>query len=109
MMDADIRLNILVFAQRGLLFAAPPNLRAMTCGWSGTNISVRFVFDGPISEDDEESARIVGTEVISAFPSPWTLTEEIVRLDYPGDIRSHALPLWVYARKETTTEGLPIY
>ncbi len=109
MTDADIRLNILSFAQRGLLFAVPPNLSALTCGSSGTNVSVRFVFDGPISEDDEESARIVGTEVISGFPSPWTLTEEIVRLDYPGDVRSDALPLWVYARKKTTTEGLPIY
>ncbi|WP_292066205.1 hypothetical protein [Brevundimonas sp. UBA7664] len=109
MTDADIRLNILIFAQRGLLFAVPPSLRAMTCGWSGTTVNVRFVFDGPISEDDKESARIVGTEVVAGFPSPWTLTEEIVRLDYPGDLRSDALPLWVYARKETTTEGLPIY
>lgn len=109
MTDADIRLNILIFAQRGLLFAVPPTLRAVTCGWSGTNVKVRSVFDGPISEDDEESARMVGTEVVAAFPLPWTLTEEIVRLDYPADLRSEALPLWVYARKETTTEGLPVY
>lgn len=109
MTDADTRLNILIFAQRGLLFAVPPSLRAMTCGWSGTNVNVRFVFDGPISDDDEESARIVGTEIIAGFPAPWTLTEEIVRLDYPGDLRSGALPLWVYARKEKTLDGLPIY
>ena len=56
MTDTDIRRTIVIFAQRGLLFAVPPSLRAMTCGWSGTNVSVRFVFDGPISEDDEESA-----------------------------------------------------
>lgn len=107
MTDADIRLNILLCAQSGLLFAVSPSLRAMTCGWMGTNVAVRFVFDGPISEDDEESARIVGTEVIAAFPSPWTLTEEIVRLDYPADLRRDALPLWVYARKEATANGAP--
>ena len=109
MTDADIRLNILIYAQRGLLFAVPSSLRAMTCGWNGTNVAVRFVFDGPISEGDEESARIAATEVIAAFPSPWTLTEEIVRLDYPADLQADALPLWVYARKEPTTEGMPIY
>lgn len=109
MTDADIRLNILLLAQRGLLFAVPPNLRAITCGWSGTTVNVRIVFDGPISNDDEESARMVGTEVVAGFPSPWTVTEEFVRLDYPADLRSDALPLWVYARKETTSEGLPLY
>ncbi|WP_313003155.1 hypothetical protein [Brevundimonas sp.] len=108
MTDADIRLNILLGAQSGLLFAVPPSLRAMTCGWSGTNVAVRSVFDGPIGDDDEETVRIVGTEIVAAFPPPWTLTEEIVRLDYPADLRPDALPLWVYARKEVTIDGVPI-
>lgn len=109
MTDAHIRLNLLIFTQRALLFAVPPSLRAVTCGWEGTKVTLRFLFDGPISEDDAESARIVGTEVVAGFPAPWTVCEEIERVDCPADLRPAALPLWVYARKERTTEGADIY
>lgn len=109
MTDAEIRLNLLIITQRALLFAVPPTLRAVTCGWQGTEVKLRFLFDGPISEDDDESARMVGTEVVAGFPSPWTLAEEIERLDHPADLCSGALPLWVFARKEKTTERAGLY
>jgi hypothetical protein len=109
MTDADIRLRLLVSAQRALLFAVPPSLRAVTCGWQGTELKLSFIFDGPISEDDEESAQIVGTEVIADFPSPWTISEQIERLDHPADLRPSALPLWVFARKEKTSDGVSLY
>ncbi|WP_349312951.1 hypothetical protein [Brevundimonas subvibrioides] len=97
MTDADIRLNLLLSVQGALLFAVPPTLRAVTCGWQGTEVKLRFVFDGTITEDDEEGARIVGIEVVAAFPSPWTLDEEIERLDHPADLKPGALPFWVFA------------
>lgn len=109
MTDADIRLNLLLSVQAALLFAVPPTLRAVTCGWQGTEVKLRFVFDGPITEDDEEGARIVGTEVVAAFPPPWTLAEEIKRVDHPADLKAGALPLWVFARKEYTTKGASLY
>ena len=109
MTAADIRLNLLIFRQRALLFAVPPTLRAVTCGWQGTEVKLRFLFDGPISEDDEESARIVGSEVVAGFPAPWTIDDEIERLDHPADLRSRALPLWLFARKEKTTDGADLY
>ncbi|HYC74661.1 hypothetical protein [Brevundimonas sp.] len=109
MNDADIRLRLMVSTQRALLFAVPPSLRAVTCGWQGTEVKLRFIFDGPISEDDQEGAQIVGTEVIADFPSPWTIAEEIERLDHPTDLRAGALPLWVFARMEKTTGGVSLY
>jgi hypothetical protein len=108
MTDTDIRIQLLLSVQRALLDAVPATLRAVTCGWAGTEITLQFLFDGSISEDDEESMRMAGTEVIADFPAPWTMAEEIVRFDYPGDLHSRTLPLWAYARKEKTSEGKPL-
>jgi len=106
--DPEIRIQLLLSVQRALLEAVPPALRSVTCGWEGTEIKIQFLFDGEISEDDAESARMAGTQIIANFPSPWTLVEEIERCDYPTDLRSRALPLWTYARKEKTSEGDPL-
>ncbi len=96
----DIRATLLLSVQRALLGAVPHNLRAVTCDWDGTEIKLRFVFDGEIAEENYEHAQIVGTEVVSDFPAPWTISEDIVRLDYPGGICPGALALWAYLRKE---------
>jgi hypothetical protein len=80
--------------------AVPHNLRAVTCDWEGTEIKLRFVFDGEITEENYEHAQTVGTEVVADFPSPWTVNENIVRLDYPDGVRPGALALWAYLRKE---------
>ena len=102
--DTELRISLLLSLQRALLDAVPPSLRSVTCDWERTEIRLQFLFDGEISEDDEETARIAGTEVIADFPSPWT-----ERYDYPADLRRRALPLWAYARKEATTEGVPLF
>ena len=94
---------LLLSAQRALLGQIPPSLRAVTAEVSGTEVRLRFVFDGPISEDDMDSAQFTGTEVIADFPSPWTIEGQIVRLDYPADVRDGALQHWVYLRKERVT------
>lgn len=109
MTDTDIRLRLLTSTQRALLFAVPASLRAVTCGWQGTEVKLLFIFDGPISEDDRECAQIVCAEVIADFPPPWIIAEEIERLDHPTDLREGALPLWVFARMEKTTDGVSLY
>lgn len=98
--DDNFRIRLLLSLQGALLGAVPPTLRSVTCGWEGTEIKLLFLFDGVISEHDEECARIVTTEVIADFTAPWTIAEEIERRDYPADRRDRALPLWVYARQE---------
>ncbi|MEP6564349.1 MAG: hypothetical protein ABJB10_04375 [Mesorhizobium sp.] len=96
----DIRSTLLLSVQRALLGAVPQNLRAVTCGWEGTEIKLRFVFDGEIAEATWDDARIVGSEVVADFAAPWTISEDFVRLDYPNDMGPGALALWAYRRKE---------
>ena len=109
----EIRTRLLLSLQRALLGAVPPALRQVSCGWSGTEITLRFVFHGPISDADRETAQIVGSEVIADFPDPWTITEDIIRLDQPrreakrsGDDSDSGLasnresPLLAYLRQE---------
>jgi hypothetical protein len=91
---------LLLSVQRALLGVIPPSLRAVTAEASGTEVRLRFVFDGPIDEDDLDSAHIAGTEVVADFPSPWTIDDQLVRLDYPADVREAALQHWAYLRKE---------
>jgi hypothetical protein len=96
----DIRASLLLSVQRALLGAVPGSLRAVTCHWEETEIKLRFVFDGEIDDDDYEAAGIVGSEVIADFPAPWTICEDIVRVDYPGSLCSQPVVLWAYRRKE---------
>jgi hypothetical protein len=100
MLMPDTRTALLLSLQRALLGAVPHSLRAVTCNWEGTKIKLRFVFDGEIDEEDYETAGIVGTEVIADFPAPWTICEDIVRVDYPGTLCPRPLALWAYRRKE---------
>ena len=100
----DIRTALLLSVQRALLGAVAPDLRAVSCGWAGTEITLRFVFDGEIAEANTEAAQIVGAEVIADFPAAWTIREDIVRLDYPADLRPGALAHWAYLRKEEAAE-----
>jgi hypothetical protein len=102
----SIRLRLSV--QSALLGAVPAALREVSCGWEGTEIKLRFVFDGKIDPDDIESARIVGTEVVADFSAPWTVSEEIIRIDYPNDLSGGSKSgdmLIAYRRKEHSTDG----
>jgi hypothetical protein len=89
--------------QRALIGAVPANLRQVSCGMEGHQIKLLFVFDGEISPEDYESARVVGTDVTADFYSPWTVVEEITRLDFPEDLRkiaSDTKMMLAYQRKE---------
>ena len=100
--ETTVRQRLLLSVQRALLGAVAAPLREVSCGWSGQKIKLRFVFDGEIHPDHYESSQIVGSEVIGDFPAPWTISEEILRLDYPADLserREDAMML-AYLRKE---------
>jgi hypothetical protein len=88
----SIRLRLAV--QSALLGAVPAALREVSCGWEGAEIKLRFVFDGKIDPDDIESAR--------------TVSEEIIRIDYPNDLSGGSKSgdmLIAYRRKEHSTDG----
>jgi hypothetical protein len=63
MIETSVRQTLLLSVQRALLGAVPAALREVSCGWSGQEIKLRFVFDGEIHPDDYESSQIVGSEV----------------------------------------------
>jgi hypothetical protein len=73
----------------------------------GDIIRLRYIFDGPISEDDQEGASVAGAEVIADFSAPMTIAEEVMRLDHPLPLSGRTLKHRVYERKEATTSGQP--
>ena len=103
---AQMRVRLLLSIQRALLGAVPATLREVTCRWEGTEVKLRFVFDGEIDPHDYSGAQIAGTEVIADFSEPWTISEEIVRIDYPTDLREWRPAgnmVLAYQRKEPST------
>lgn len=94
--------DVLLSTQRALLGAVPASLRAVTCGWTDEKITLRFIFDGPVNESDEGDMQVVGTEVVADFSAPMCIAEEIIRVDYPGELAPYLLRAWVYMRKERT-------
>jgi hypothetical protein len=101
--SAQIRMHLILSVQRALLGAVPATLREVACGWEGTEVKLRFVFDGEIDPDDYADAQIAGTQVIADFLEPWTISEEIVRIDYSTDLREGRPAgnmFLVYQRKE---------
>lgn len=103
--DRFIMTELRLSLQRALVGAVPPSLRAVTCGWAGTEVQIRYIFDGPINPDEHEDMLCVGTEVIADFPSPWTIDEQAVRVDHPESLAPHLLRAWAYMRKEAPPQA----
>ena len=103
-LDELLRAELLLSLQRALVGAVPASLRAVTCDWTETTITLRYIFDGPVDPFDEEDMRVVGAEVISDFPPEVALDEQIVRADHPAGLMPHFLRAWAYMRKEGPTE-----
>ena len=103
-LDQLLRAELLLSLQRALVGAVPASLRAVTRDSTETSITLRYVFDGPIDYDDEESMRVVGAEVASDFPPDVAIDEQIVRSDHPTGLTPHFLRAWAYMRKEEPTE-----
>lgn len=92
--DAELRLVL----QMALLGEVGPRLRAVGYARRGEDVEVRFWFDGPVSDEDRESASVAVTEVIAALPVDVRVFEEVVRCDAPTRIPSGD-PL-VFRRRE---------
>jgi hypothetical protein len=89
-------------AQRALWGNVPRTLRAASVERQGTKIRCRFIFDGAASEEDRETVGLVGTSIISDYPPQFTLDEEFLELQAPGQM-TH-LQYLVFLRFEDDTE-----
>ncbi len=95
--EEELWTEMLLSAQKALLGAVGPNLRGCTIGWTKTKITWLCYFDGPMSDEDKELMRCVGTEIIADFPD-MMIEEKMVRLDAPKKMKK--LQGWAYVRKE---------
>lgn len=83
---------------RALWGEVSPALRAAMITWDEKKVHLYFYYDGKISEEDNESAECIATEVIADFTG-YQLEVDILRWDYPKPIpQGHAE--MVYMRRE---------
>ena len=85
-------------AQRALLGNITKNTRTISALLEGDSTTLNFFYDGIISEDDEENASIVETEIIADLDDSTVVHTAVTRLDYPEPIKSNGFLL--YLRKE---------
>lgn len=85
--------------QRALLGKVTPNIRGIIALLDGSQIYLTFYYDGDISENDEENASEIETEVIADFDDKYTILTQVKRLDFPQRIKLDNGFL-VYLRKE---------
>src|SRR5688572_7154269 len=97
--ELAFRRDLLLTAQVALLGEVSSSIRAVTIGWSTTEIRLRAIVDGLPFDDDVDSMECVGTEIIASFPQH-QIAVEVVRLDAPAPLEPHNLKAWVYSRKE---------
>ena len=102
-LDQLLRADLLLSLQRALVGAVPASLRAVTCDWGETKITLRYIFDGPANPYDADTLLAVGAEVASDFRDTVALDEQIVRVDHPAGLAPHFLRAWAYMRKEGPT------
>jgi len=95
--NIELRRDLLLHLQVALLGMVPPNLRAVTLGWSHNGIEGKFYFDGPVSSVEQELVSEVETEVIAGFPDH-AVEFSSVRFDAPD--KPPILKAWVYYRQE---------
>lgn len=102
-LDQLLRADLLLSLQGALLGVVPASLRAVTCDWAETRITLRYIFDGPVHPDDADGMMAVGAEVAADFRGTVALDEQIVRADHPAGLERHFLRAWAYMRKEEPT------
>lgn len=91
-------------AQEALLGAITPNIRHIFIGLIDKTIQFIVIFDGEISEDDEDNMSCVGTEIISDFSEfgdgKLLYNEQFLSIPYPAQYIVPENHFCVYARKE---------
>ena len=98
--------RLIVYFNQAMLGEIPWALRSIRTSIEGTVIKVQFVFDGPIGDDDRDSASDIAGEVVAGFPD-YTINEAYLRIDEPQKI-PHPGDEWrvVYQRKEPRNKPL---
>ena len=97
--DVNLANRLKLSAQRALLGAITPNIRAVFAELVEEDIQIYFYYDGQIQDDDEETASIVTSEIIADFDDEFDINLTTKQVDYPLDI-VQTNGMCVYYRKE---------
>jgi len=66
-LNTELRIRLLLSAQRALLGAVTPNIRAVRCGVEERLVWIEFIFDSGYSDEDWDRCEVVAAEVIADF------------------------------------------
>lgn len=97
--ELEFRRRLLLTAQVALLGEVSGAIRGVTLGWTASEIILRALVDGPVSDADQESMECVGTEIVAGFPQ-CSIVVEVLRCDAPMDLNAQSLKVWVHMRRE---------
>jgi hypothetical protein len=84
--------------QVALLGEVSAALRGVGFSLGGQDVILQFYFDGPISDEDRESASSIETEVIARLPDEARVSTNLMRSDMPA--RMTDPERWVFRRRE---------
>ena len=104
MKEEDIRPTLLIGLQVALLDMITTNIRGITCGISNKTIMLKFIYDGPYSEEDRDRCEIIASEVLANFPDPFTINNNLLVVEPPLSINKELLSNWVYSRWESISD-----
>jgi len=91
--------SILLSSIVALNDAVTPTLRQVWIDWDDREIVLYFIFDGKITDDMEDDAECVATEVIAYVPEFKLVDTKYIQIDYPKEIRPFG-KICAYARYE---------
>lgn len=86
MIQSDIRILCLLSLHRALLGKVFMKLRLGALSIVGKIIEVRWVVEGPLSDDEDELLSEVETELLSDLPDDYRVSTKLIHeLDVPKD------------------------
>jgi hypothetical protein len=86
MTSTDLRVSVLLSAQRALLGSIGTAVRKIMCHWTEHEIQVRVVFGSEIAEEDAEAMSDAETEMMADFPRH-KVSFKLERCDSPKKIK----------------------
>lgn len=103
--DTALRRSVLLSIQRAMTQEIGPDLRAIFCSWSASEINIRAIYDGEISAQDLESLNLIATEALADFGPPMEIRARPIRVDAPRHITAEPTETCVYMRREANITG----
>lgn len=97
--EIDLRRDVLLTFQVGLLGMVDDHLRGVTVSWDDGRIDGVLLYDGALGDIEVETASDVEAEIMASFPEH-EVSVAARRYDAPGDLNAAGLKAWVFCRRE---------